>query len=429
MIIEAIQNFLGPYGPHLAWAVLAVAVLILLRTVYLLFIFPQAQYAFLLEYEDSRRFLPFVVAELYCAEYPRLPMEKLKQLLLFFLLGTAALISGVLLALSLLFHYDRLPFGQSLVLPVALIAPLSLFLLLLFWLLTERLRGRLRSYYQGTDFYRQSAISEAELRGSDGLAKGMRGEYYAWRLFQVLPAEKFIIISPLVPKPNGSFAEIDMVVLSRKGIFCVEAKNREGTFLTSHYTEGKSQWRYVQAADAKRKLRISNIENPLVQNQHHIWTLANFWHIDSKYFFNVLCFGNQADLKRAMPGQAQRLSGEGSLLYYGQRHKLYEQARQLPDRLGSALIERLYKELTQSCRMSRVRREAMLNERQSNWQKRKYHGRRQRRSTTAGNDGNSGGGSGGGKTAVARAGAGVNRAVASKSSAKSVSKSGNKRRK
>ena len=381
MIFGNLLNQLEPLWPQLAWAVGTISLLILARVVYLLFLLPTAKYKFLLEYEDSRLFTPFVVAELYCDDYPHLPWDKLRRLLLFFVLGSGSLVSGGLIIIRLLHFYDHLPFGHSLVFPFAIIVPACFLFTVLLLIASERAVKKLRQYYRRTAFFHQSAIAEEELRGQDGLAKGMRGEYYAWRLFQVLPQPKYILISPIVPKPNGSFAEIDLVVLSRKGIFCVEAKNREGVFLTGHHTDNRGRWRYVQAANEHQKARISDIESPLVQNQHHVWTLANFWKIDTKYIFNVLCFGKQADLKQAMPGQAQKLSGKGSLLYYGQRYKLYQQVGKLPDILGDSLIERLYKELFKTCQMSRVRREALLDERQNEWKKRRFQSSRRQNSS------------------------------------------------
>lgn len=376
MSFTFLSSLIEPYWPVLAWIILLLTAFMLMRVVYLLFVLPTSEYHYLLAYEDSRVFTPFVVAELYCSEYPKLPWDKLRRLLIFFFFGAGSVVSAGLTLIKLIHHYDRLPFGHSLVLDFPIIVPLCLIFSTLLLIFSEIAAQKLRKYYRSSAFYHQTAISEEELKGQDGLAKGMRGEYYAWRLFQVLPQPKYILISPIVPKPNGSFAEIDLVVLSRKGIFCVEAKNREGMFLPSHYTDGSDQWRYVQAANEHRKARISNIESPLKQNQHHIWTLANFWRIDTKYFFNVLCFGKQADLKRAMPGQTQQLSGKGSLLYYGQRYKLYAQVNKLPDILGASLIERLHRELFKSCQMSRVRREAMLDERQQEWKKRRLQGKR-----------------------------------------------------
>lgn len=356
----------------LAGAALVLAGVVLVATVYLSFFCPRKKHAFLLRYEDSRIFSPFVVAELYCNDYTRLRWVKLRALLAFFGLFLGFLLSSAVVIWSL---------WHGRVSPLWALASLLFSLLLLVFCLWQN--HRLSHYYRQSSFYQQTAISEAELRGGDGASKGMRGEYYAWRLFQDLPQPRYILISPIVPKPKGSFAEIDLVVLTRKGIFCVEAKNRDGMFLTSHYTDLKGQWRHVQSAKDGQKVRISNIESPLVQNQHHIWTLANFWRIDSKYFFNVLCFGEQADLKRAMPAQSLRLSGEGSFLYYGERAKLHRQVSSLPDILGASLIERLYQELSSSCKMSRVRREAMLSERQAQWAQRRFSGRRQRRGAGA----------------------------------------------
>lgn len=378
---DLLQEFLE--RPYIRIALGLCIVLLWLRALYLLFFYAQKHHRTLLAYEDSRHFLPFVVAELYCEDYAQLRWAKLGALLRYFFLLSASFFFGVPALLRLLpAAREGAAAAAGLRLPGAFFAApqggprllaLALGLGLLTLFLLERLARKLKRYYRGSSFYNQSAIAEAELDGGDGIAKGMRGEYYAWRLFQVLPKPRHILISPLVPKPNGSFAEIDLVALSPKGIFCVEAKNREGTFLPAHYTEGSAQWLHLQTGGDGRKARISSVQNPLEQNLKHIWTLSNFWHIRSDKFFNVLCFGSSADVKRALPGSTGGLKPEGSVLFFDQRHKLYEQVCRLPDLLDEALIERLYRELSENCRLSRKRREALLEERNA-----ELRGRRRR---------------------------------------------------
>lgn len=79
--------------------------------------------------------------------------------------------------------------------------------------------------------------------------------------------ENQIFRNVYIPREGGKTAELDLVVLSRKGIFIFECKNYAGNI----YGDGKrSQW--VQYVGNKK----SYFYNPLLQNKNHVKYLKNF---------------------------------------------------------------------------------------------------------------------------------------------------------
>lgn len=335
--------------------------LVLLWMAYVCFLLPK-RFRVLLRYEESRYFTPFILDELYAENLHYLHWQKLMSfvqvaghLLLFVLLFFASWPRT--LALHTLLRGS--PSADVLWPLLFLLQALHLFLLSLHW------RHKLHQYYPSSDFYRGTALELHELLEDDADARGYLGEYYAWRLFCTLPEPKQLILSPLIQSKYG-FAELDLVLLSTKGIFCIEAKNRLGIFLDNHYLDDRDRWIQVLPKSEKGEVKTKVIDSPIKQNEAHIAALRRLWRMDRRYFFNLVCFGEQADLSQQMHRRSlHQLDHYRNLLYFGQRHKLMTLFEQLPDCLTEETIARLAKELSQKGSFSRKRREALLDERQA----------------------------------------------------------------
>ena len=319
----------------------------------------------LLRYEESRRFNPFIRAELYIEDYNKLRWEKL-ALALFYAIGFCVhLLSTAQIIRSALKHRD-LPL-HWLILHSVLAAAL--------FFVSAASRRAVRHYYKRCTFFRETAVRPEELLEDTPDASGLRGEYYAWRLFQGLPEPKRSLINILAPNRHTGFSEIDLIHISRKGIFCIEAKNRHGLFMQNHDLDTRQQWVQVLPKTEQRRARIRTIQNPFQQNEKHIRMLQRFWRLDRRYFFNIVCFGEGAEIKRSAKRKSLRhLDPEGSLLFYDQRAKLYHLAQNMPDILGADLVNRLYRELAQVGKFSRNRREDLLKQRNELMDKRKQKG-------------------------------------------------------
>ena len=70
-----------------------------------------------------------------------------------------------------------------------------------------------------------------------------------------------------IPKPNGETSEIDILVLSKKGIFVIECKNYSG----SVYGDGRRR-KWIQYLGRKKFYFL----NPFLQNAGHVKSLRPF---------------------------------------------------------------------------------------------------------------------------------------------------------
>lgn len=94
-----------------------------------------------------------------------------------------------------------------------------------------------------------------------------------------------------IPTSNGT-TQIDHIVVSRHGIFVIEAKNMKGWIFGD---EKSPQW--TQSVFG-RKFRF---QNPLHQNYRHIRALAEFLQLPEDRFHSVVMFWGDAELKTPLP--------------------------------------------------------------------------------------------------------------------------------
>ena len=94
-----------------------------------------------------------------------------------------------------------------------------------------------------------------------------------------------------LPTKNGT-TQIDHVVVSRYGIFVIEAKNIDGWI---YGDERASQWSIVKPG---RKFRM---QNPLHQNFRHLKSIAEFLSIEESRLHSVVMFWGECEFKTEMP--------------------------------------------------------------------------------------------------------------------------------
>lgn len=116
---------------------------------------------------------------------------------------------------------------------------------------------------------------KGELQGRSSLSTIIRsGEYQLGNL--------------KLPTSSGSIAEIDSVLLTRKGIFCVEIKTWIG-----HISGSDEDDKWLQAYDDTDK-GINEWNNPVKQNQWHCKVLKKLLN-DKFYIHNIVLFINLED--------------------------------------------------------------------------------------------------------------------------------------
>lgn len=102
---------------------------------------------------------------------------------------------------------------------------------------------------------------------------GMRGERKVnSKLLPLLRNDEYLLNNILVPLNNGDTVEIDAIIISRKGIFCIETKNWAGIIRGSEDDEYWTQ-RYDDPSKTSKKHK-----NPIIQNERHCGVLDHIFH-------------------------------------------------------------------------------------------------------------------------------------------------------
>ena len=118
---------------------------------------------------------------------------------------------------------------------------------------------------------------------------GMWGEKIVnYHLRPLLREDEYLLANVLLPLKNGYKTEIDCILISRKGVFCVETKNWVG------HIKGNDEDEYwVQVYDDPDKKNRYH-KNPITQNEGHCAILERL--LNNKYSVdNVVIFANLED--------------------------------------------------------------------------------------------------------------------------------------
>ncbi len=117
-------------------------------------------------------------------------------------------------------------------------------------------------------------------------SKGEYGEHLILEAILKLSPDNKILQNLYIPIRNGS-TEIDVVWVSRKGIFVFESKNYGGWIFGS---ENSEQWMQIIYDDRRQ------FYNPIKQNNTHIYALRRIISKDVNYY-NIVVFSNRCEIK------------------------------------------------------------------------------------------------------------------------------------
>ncbi len=94
-----------------------------------------------------------------------------------------------------------------------------------------------------------------------------------------------------IPKPNGKYSEIDVLLLHETGVYVFESKNLSGTVY--------GDYKHPQWERYKKNGEKDFIVNPIKQNESHINALCNYLQLNKFQLraFNIVVFGSKAELK------------------------------------------------------------------------------------------------------------------------------------
>ena len=121
--------------------------------------------------------------------------------------------------------------------------------------------------------------------------RGIKGEQkvnHSLRL--LLKQNEYLLSNIVIPLENETFCEIDCILVSNKGIFCIETKSWRGII------SGGNKDNYWVQTYSKRSVTKNKMYNPVMQNQNHCNAIEE--KLNYKYpVDNIVIFTNQTDFR------------------------------------------------------------------------------------------------------------------------------------
>ena len=146
------------------------------------------------------------------------------------------------------------------------------------------------SKYKKTTYYAQTKCSYFKLQRD----KGKLGEYHTYLyLKKYEQAGSKFLFNVYVPKEDGQTTEIDVLMLTTKGIFVFESKNYSGWIFGR---ENQKNWYQTLPMGKGRKSSKETFLNPIMQNRLHIRCLKTFLGTDVP-MHSVIVFSNRCTFK------------------------------------------------------------------------------------------------------------------------------------
>lgn len=168
--------------------------------------------------------------------------------------------------------------------------------------------------------------------------KGARGEYRTSQFLEEAPFKKKMLFNVYIPNRSGAMTELDIIMITTKGIYVVENKNYSGWIFGD---ENSKNW--CETIKGKKFF----FYNPVKQNKSHIKNLEKVLQIGDEKYISLIIFNANANLKK--------ISTESKNLYViasQQIKKFFQEQNTLPDQLTSEEIETLYQKLLPGTQLS-----------------------------------------------------------------------------
>ena len=108
-------------------------------------------------------------------------------------------------------------------------------------------------------------------------------------LLKLFGNDGYIIRNVYIPKDNGETTEIDVIFVTKRGIFVIESKNYSGWI----YGDDKgAYWTAVLSKNQKQRFY-----SPLKQNEMHIKWLKEYLKAENMMFLSLIVFSERCELK------------------------------------------------------------------------------------------------------------------------------------
>lgn len=194
----------------------------------------------------------------------------------------------------------------------------------------------------------QKTISPMETTsGIDLWDMGKAGERYTKDVLEPLQGYKQILSNCYFPKSDGTFTEVDLILLHESGIYVIESKNYSG-WIFGH--EDQQQW--TQSLPGRngqaKKVRFFN---PIMQNKGHLKWMKKYADIRNDIpFYSFIVFSDRCELKKITLTSGNHFVVNRRNLF----QKVQETAEGADCKLTRMEIDMLYKRL---CPLTQVSEE------------------------------------------------------------------------
>ena len=147
-------------------------------------------------------------------------------------------------------------------------------------------------YYQQNNYPYEEVATDKEKTGKYLVEVGYQKARASFKNFRT-----YIFFNLLIPEENGSFQEIDAIVIFGSMIYVIEAKNRSGIFNMNSLSE--DYWDFEAYNGEKEK-----VYNPLLQNNEHIAALQHYLSdkLDFEpFYFNLVSLAGNGTVNWNIP--------------------------------------------------------------------------------------------------------------------------------
>ena len=188
--------------------------------------------------------------------------------------------------------------------------------------------------YQGSDYQKQTGIGFFKMRWNAGL----RGEYTIYRRLKNLEGKPRFLFNLYLPKEDGTFSEMDVLMLHSSGLYAFESKNYKGWIFGSE----KGHYWTQTLPTGKGRSQKEKFYNPIKQHQTHLKWLQHFLGENMPSCHSYIAFGDEATFKKL-----ELHSSDHQVLHYCQlkrniKKRAKETGQVLTEEQLQALFDKLY---------------------------------------------------------------------------------------
>ena len=177
---------------------------------------------------------------------------------------------------------------------------------------------------------RREVVSESERLG----IKLEKSVFFSLAASDDIPGHHKELRDVYIPKDDGGYAQIDVLMIHENGIYVFECKNYKGWIFGS---ENNQYW-YQTLNAGYGQSRKEQFYNPIRQNKSHINALSKYLGTQKEYFDSGIVFGREAVLK-AVPEDSSHCFIAKYQRFEG---KLIHRIRTSPVYISHSEVDRIY---------------------------------------------------------------------------------------